>query len=184
MIFGKALREWLPAALATVLLPLALFLLARQIHQAGHLAGANGVQAQWAQQRAGQATQLATDLLAQQRRAQALQGQLDALETTRQQEKAHAQSENERLRQRVLTGALRLSVPASAPACAPQLASGNLPPAPLTAGGPAPTRAELDPAAAADLLAIAHDGDAAIRDLNACIERHHTLSQAPDVQAR
>lgn len=194
MIFGKPLRAWLPVALAVVLVPLALSLLARQIYQAGHTAGASGVQARWDQQRAAQALQLATDLLTQKQRADALQGQLDALEANRQKEKAHAQTQNDTLRQRVRTGAVRLSVPAVDHG-APQLASGSLPTPPVAAGGPAPTRAELDPAAAADLVAIAQDGDNAIRDLNACIDRYHTVTQpggavsaseslTPDVQAR
>lgn len=50
-----------------------------------------------------------------------------------------------------------------------------------TAGAAAatgPTHAQLDPAAAADLAAIPHEGDAAIRELNTCIAQYNQVRQA------
>lgn len=46
---------------------------------------------------------------------------------------------------------------------------------PLPPPAPAETRAELAPAAAEALVAIVDDGDSAIRDLSACIDRYNTL---------
>ncbi|MBP9942543.1 MAG: hypothetical protein KBF33_14310, partial [Comamonas sp.] len=40
------------------------------------------------------------------------------------------------------------------------------------------THAQLDPAAAADLAAIPHEGDAAIRELNTCIAQYNQVKQA------
>lgn len=41
-----------------------------------------------------------------------------------------------------------------------------------------PTHAQLDPAAAADLATIPHEGDAAIRELNTCIAQYNQVRQA------
>jgi len=41
-----------------------------------------------------------------------------------------------------------------------------------------PTYAQLDPEAAADLAAIPHEGDAAIRELNACITQYNAVRQS------
>lgn len=47
-----------------------------------------------------------------------------------------------------------------------------------TAAGPAPeTRAELGAEAAIDLATIAADGDAAIRDLNACVDTYNAVRE-------
>lgn len=43
-----------------------------------------------------------------------------------------------------------------------------------------PTYAQLDPAAAADLAAIPHEGDAAIRELNTCIAQYGQVKRAFD----
>lgn len=60
-------------------------------------------------------------------------------------------------------------VPASCPGNSVRATSGATPEA-------AKTYAQLDPAAAADLAAIPHEGDAAIRELNLCIDAYNTLS--------
>ena len=44
------------------------------------------------------------------------------------------------------------------------------------AAAAAATHAQLDPAAAADLAAIPHEGDAAIRELNLCIDQYNAVS--------
>ena len=49
-----------------------------------------------------------------------------------------------------------------------------------SAAAAAPTYAQLDPAAAADLAAIPHEGDAAIRELNTCIAQYGQVKQAYD----
>lgn len=45
-------------------------------------------------------------------------------------------------------------------------------------------RAELDPATAEALVGIATEGDAAIRELNACLDAYQVVRQAMDWQAR
>lgn len=42
------------------------------------------------------------------------------------------------------------------------------------------THAQLDPTAAADLAAIPHEGDAAIRELNACIAQYNQVKAVQD----
>jgi len=75
-----------------------------------------------------------------------------------------AQAEITRLRASVRDGTRRLSVRvASVPGC---------PGATPTAGVGSEARAELDPATADDLVAIAADGDAAIRQSNALIDAY------------
>lgn len=64
-------------------------------------------------------------------------------------------------------------VPASCPAHGVQ-------PTQHAAAAAEPTYAQLDPAAAADLAAIPHEGDAAIRDLNACISQYSAVKVQMD----
>lgn len=84
------------------------------------------------------------------------------LQAQYEQEKKDAESKIAYLRRRVQSGAVRMSVPATA--CA---VSTN------TRTGAVETRAELDPKDADDLIAIAADGDAAIRELNLCIDKYN-----------
>lgn len=46
------------------------------------------------------------------------------------------------------------------------------------AAAAAATHAQLDPAAAANIAAIPHEGDAAIRELNSCIAQYNAVRQA------
>lgn len=74
-----------------------------------------------------------------------------------------------KLRRDLRAGTQRLSVPVvnvcpAEPATAPS-------------GDRVETRAELDPKAADDLVAIAQEGDAAIRQLNACIDAYNEVRQ-------
>lgn len=62
----------------------------------------------------------------------------------------------------IADGTLRLSIPTKSPLCA---ATGSTP-----ASDNTEARAELEPAFAQALVAITDDGDAAIRQLNACID--------------
>ena len=78
-----------------------------------------------------------------------------------------AQDQIARLNADIGTGAVRLSI-----------AAGGLQgcrAAGVTAGDSAEARAELDPTTARDLVAIAADGDAAIRQLNACIDTYNAI---------
>lgn len=66
-------------------------------------------------------------------------------------------------------GTVRVSIPVRAAACTAPAAGTT-----AVASEPAETRAELTPEAAATLEGIAVDGDTAIIDLNACIDRYST----------
>ncbi len=91
----------------------------------------------------------------------------------------HAQTDRDRFMADVRSGAIRLSIPVA----------GNCPSA---GAGPADSaaagsdrqqaRAELDGAAAAALDAIASDGDAATRQLNACIDAYNLVRDSYHVQ--
>ncbi|MNT72007.1 hypothetical protein D3C72_2105660 [compost metagenome] len=56
--------------------------------------------------------------------------------------------------------------------------SNGLQPAAVSGAAAATAHAQLDPAAAADLAAIPHDGDAAIRELNLCIAQYNQVKTA------
>ena len=76
----------------------------------------------------------------------------------------------------VRAGTVRVRVPI-VPASCPSHSVGA---ANSTAPGTEPTYAQLDPAAAADLAAIPHEGDAAIRELNTCIAQYHQVKDTLD----
>ncbi|WP_219119048.1 lysis system i-spanin subunit Rz [Janthinobacterium sp. UMAB-56] len=90
------------------------------------------------------------------------------------QEQTHAKTERDRFNDDVRSGAVRLSIPVTSGQCA---ASANTSAA---AGHQHETRAELDPATAAALDAIA--GDDATRQLNACIDAYNTVRDTYHVQ--
>jgi hypothetical protein len=100
---------------------------------------------------------------------------IDTIALTHQKEMDHAKATIDGLRADVLTGAVRLSVAVKArPA-----ACGNAPGQdPAAAGGDQETRAELMPQVAYDLIGIVADGDAAVLDLNACIDAYHAIEKA------
>ena len=78
-----------------------------------------------------------------------------------EKEKHDAELKVNQLRADVVAGAIRLSVRASCSAS--------------TAAGDSEARAELDPKAADDLIAITADGDQAIIELNSCIDFYNNL---------
>lgn len=86
------------------------------------------------------------------------------LQARYEEEKKDAESKIADLRRCVQSGTVRLSVPATA--CAVSQNPGT---------GIAETRAELDRKTADDLVAIAADGDEAIRKLNLCIDQYKAL---------
>ena len=74
-----------------------------------------------------------------------------------------------KLRADVASGALRLSIPTQSPLCSPSVT-------PATAGdNSGETRTELSGQVSETLIAIASEGDAAIRKLNQCIQTYETL---------
>ena len=81
-----------------------------------------------------------------------------------------AKAKEIQLRTAVATGERKLFIPVQAKCPVP--ASINSTPA---AGDSTETRAELDRKVADDLIAIAAEGDAAIRKLNACIETYEKM---------
>jgi TolA-binding protein len=131
----------------------------------------------WGQQLAQQAASHQADLttLGQAAAAQvranqdqrlALEQRLARLDQTHHQELSNEQAQQARLRDRLATAALRLSVLVAAPAAG---AGGDVS-APAGTGGVvhAAARAELDRAAAQRIVAIAGDGDAGLIALSAC----------------
>lgn len=95
---------------------------------------------------------------------QAWQAAHNELQAQYEKEKKNAESKIADLRRRVQSGTVRLSVPARG--CT---VPGN------TTNDTGETRAELDGKTADDLVAIAADGDRAIRDLNLCIDQYKAL---------
>lgn len=95
---------------------------------------------------------------------QAWQAAQNELQAQYEKEKKDAESKIADLRRRVQSGAVRLSI--NATACAVSKNPGT---------GIRETRAELDGQTADDLIAIAADGDAAIRELNLCIDKYNSL---------
>ena len=92
------------------------------------------------------------------------------------QEQTHAKTERDRFNHDVRSGAVRLSVPVASGQCAATADST------AAASHRQETRAELDPATAAALDAIAGDGDDATRQLNACIDAYNTVRDTYHVQ--
>ncbi|QYG09004.1 lysis system i-spanin subunit Rz [Janthinobacterium sp. PAMC25594] len=92
------------------------------------------------------------------------------------QEQTHARTERDRFNDDVRSGAVRLSIPVASSQCA-----ATADPT-ATAGHRHETRAEIDPATAAALDAIAGDGDDATRQLNACIDAYNTVRDTYHVQ--
>ena len=77
-----------------------------------------------------------------------------------------------RLRADIATGALSLRIPVKTPQCAvsmPETAT------PASGSDTGTTPAELDRTTADALIAIAAEGDAAIRKLNTCIQAYETM---------
>jgi len=91
------------------------------------------------------------------------------------QDQTHAKTERDRFNDDVHSGAMRVSIPIAG-SCSPAADTT------ATAGNRSQARAELDPATAATLGAIAGDGDDATRQLNACIDAYNTVRETYHVQ--
>ena len=92
------------------------------------------------------------------------------------QEQNHAKTERDRFNADVRSGAVRLSIPVASGQCATTADST------AAASDQHQTRAELEPATAAALDAIAGDGDDATRQLNACIDAYNLVRDTYHVQ--
>jgi hypothetical protein len=89
-------------------------------------------------------------------------------ETLRKSQNA-ARTKETKLRADVASGALRLSIPTQSPVCSTSVTA-------VTAGdNNGETRTELSGQVSETLIAIASEGDAAIRKLNQCIQTYETL---------
>jgi len=89
-------------------------------------------------------------------------------ETLRKSQNA-ARTKETKLRADVASGALRLSIPTQSPVCSPSVTA-------VTAGdNSGETRTELSGQVSETLIAIASEGDAAIRKLAQCIQTYETL---------
>lgn len=114
------------------------------------------------QEKHAQAIELASEEAREKERA--LQEEIDILNAAYREEREHAQKYINNLRADVAAGRVRLSVPARCPGTD-------------TATGAASeeARAELDAETAGNLVAIAAEGDDAIRELNVCVEAYETM---------
>lgn len=92
------------------------------------------------------------------------------------QDQTHAKTERDRFSLDVRSGAVRLSIPVAGGQCAAVADTST------AAGHRNQARAELDPATAAALDAIAGDGDDATRQLNACIDAYNLVRDTYHVQ--
>ena len=92
------------------------------------------------------------------------------------QEQTHAKTERDRFNDDVRSGAVRLSIPVASGQCAATADTA------VAASDQHQARAELDPATAAALDAIAGDGDDATRQLNACIDAYNLVRDTYHVQ--
>lgn len=96
------------------------------------------------------------------------------------EEARHAQAEVDSLRADLRASRVRLSIPVAS--CTAGGAPGSDSP---TAGGARPeARAELMPETAADLVGIAAEGDAAVRQLNRLIDAYNALRDRYNAEGR
>ncbi|PHV34757.1 lysozyme [Janthinobacterium sp. BJB312] len=92
------------------------------------------------------------------------------------QEQTHAKTERDRFNADLRSGTVRLSIPVASGQCAATADST------AAASDQHQTRAQLDPATAAALDAIAGDGDDTTRQLNACIDAYNLVRDTYHVQ--
>lgn len=141
-------------------------------HLGGQAHGA-AVQAAWDAERTADARAIANAVERQLDTERVLGESLATQDLKHQEELNHVQKEHDRFVADLRAGAIRVSIPVRAPACRATSDAG------ATAASPvAQARAELDPTAAAALAAVARDGDTAIVDLNACIDRYEQVRRA------
>ena len=98
-----------------------------------------------------------------------LQQQISELQVRKEKEDDEAKKKYDNLLARVNRGTVRVSIPARA--CVGVSADGH------AAADGTETRAELDAETVGRLLAVGREGDAAIRDLNQCIDQYQTIAK-------
>ncbi len=98
-----------------------------------------------------------------------LQQQISELQVRKEEEEANAKKKYDDLLARVNRGTVRVSIPARA--CGGVSADGR------AADGDSETGAELNAETVGRLLAVGREGDAAIRDLNQCIDQYQTIAK-------
>ncbi|MDH6157114.1 lysis system i-spanin subunit Rz [Janthinobacterium sp. CG_23.4] len=106
-------------------------------------------------------------------------GQLAARTDQLNEENQHAQTDRDRFMADVRSGALRLSIPVAGHCPGATASTTN---SAAAGSNRQQARAELDGTAAAALDAIASDGDAATRQLNACIDAYNLMRDTYHVQ--
>jgi prophage endopeptidase len=157
---AAAILPWLGRLVLPLVLLAALYGVDQRAEQRGRLAAQ-------AQQQADTMGQLARTI----RESGQLAGVLGQFISQHQQEQANAQDAIDRLGADLRSGTIRLYVRTTPAAQSEPVPHG-------ATSGPGQAHAELDPADAAALLGITADGDSAIRDLNACIDRYAAVQSA------
>jgi len=114
--------------------------------------------------RADHATAQAEASEAAREKEQAMQGEIDTLTAKRKKEQKDYETKINRLNADLAAGRVRLTVPVAT--CGASTGSG------IRLGE---ARAELDGEASQSLVSIASDGDAAIRELNYCIDAYEAV---------
>ena len=148
------------ATLTRLVVPLAVLFLLYTVDQR---AEERGMQKAQAQHSAATVQRLEFSI----ERSGQLAGQLGQILERNQQDKTNAQKIIDRLDTDLRSGALRLSIRTTGQ---PDLSHSSAP-------GPGQARADIDPADAAALVRITHAGDAAITDLNTCIDSYNQVMQ-------
>lgn len=139
---------------------------------------ANAKSAQAAAQAAGQAR--TTALNAGRHGLQTTLGEaLSSIDIHLQTEQNHAKNESDAYQRGLRAGSVRVSVPVVPASCVGPIGDATEHASP----GSGQARAQLEAEAAADLDAIAGDGDDAIRDLNACIDKYAAVKRTLDAWA-
>ena len=101
-----------------------------------------------------------------------LHHEISRLQATREKENKDAQEKYHALLARIARGDTRLSIPVRT--------AGGLSCSGRAADAVGKTDAGLDPETARRILSVGHDGDAAIRELNQCIDQYRAVQERLD----
>lgn len=168
----KTLAIGIAVAAAIGLVATTVALTINTAYQRGFTAGSNQEKSERDARDMERAQATNRQLIALINHADRLQDSLSLQDARYLQEKTNAQTENQRLRLALRNGTVRLSIPTTPARCAADHEG------PAAVGQPEQARTELDPETAEALVTITDDGDNAIRDLNACVDRYTTVMQA------
>lgn len=105
-----------------------------------------------------------------------LRDEILGLQTQLKESEGKADADHQAHLSGLRAGTVSVRVPIVPASCQPA----GLPGAGVPSAEPAAAHAQLDPAAAADLATITHEGDASIRDLNSCIAQYNAVKDAHD----